>query len=362
VRIGIVCPYSLSIPGGVQGQVLGLARSLRRLGHDTRVLGPVDGPPPDAGITPLGHSMPISANGSVAPLAPGPMAARRTVAALRDERFEVVHVHEPLVPGPALTTLLAKPAPIVGTFHAAGRSAAYRWLGPVLRQVARRVDRRTAVSDDARRFAQASIGGEYAVLFNGIEVDRFAGAGTPPTNRAERAILFVGRHEPRKGLAVLVEAMGHLPADTRLWVAGAGPDTDALRAAAVDDPRIEWLGPIDDPEKAARLRAADVLCAPSLRGESFGVVLLEAMAAGTPVVASDLPGYRNVARGGADAVLVEPGDAGALAAGLRRVLDDPDTAARLVESGRRRAESFSMDRLALAYVELYENVVGATNR
>jgi phosphatidylinositol alpha-mannosyltransferase len=290
------------------------------------------------------------------------LAAQRTLAALRDEHFDVLHVHEPLVPGPSLTTVLAKPAPIVGTFHAAGRSAAYRWLGPALRPVARRIDRRAAVSDDARRFAEAALGGEYTVLFNGVELQRFAGAESTPSDPAGRVILFVGRHEPRKGLDVLVEAMARLPADTRLWVAGTGPDTDALRATTADDPRVEWLGPINDDEKVSRLRAADVFCAPSVRGESFGVVLLEAMAAGTPVVASDLPGYRNVARGGADAVLVEPGDPEALATGLRGVLDDHVTAARMVESGRRRAESLSMDRLALAYVGLYETVAGATKR
>jgi phosphatidylinositol alpha-mannosyltransferase len=207
-----------------------------------------------------------------------------------------------------------------------------------------------------------AIGGDYTVLFNGIEVDRFADASPWPAPDGGRVILFVGRHESRKGLAVLIEAMARLPDDVRLWVAGTGPDTDGLRAATAGDPRIEWLGPIDDEDKASRLRAADVFCAPSVRGESFGVVLLEAMAAGTPVVASDLPGYRNVARGGADAVLVEPGDAAALAAGLRRVLDEPHTAPRLVESGRLRAGGFSMDRLALAYMSIYETVGGATNR
>ncbi|MGH9116406.1 MAG: glycosyltransferase family 4 protein [Acidimicrobiales bacterium] len=367
MRIGLVCPYSLSVPGGVQGQVLGLARSLRRLGHDVRVVAPTDGPPPDAGVTPVGPSAPISANDSVAPLAPGPAAQLRTVGALRDERFDVVHVHEPLVPGPSLTTLVAKPAPLVATFHAAGRSAAHRWLGPVLRRLADRIDHRTAVSDDARRFAQAALGGEYTVLFNGIEVDRFAGAEPWPSASSSAGaagtpgptILFVGRHEPRKGLAVLLRAMPRLPAETRLWVAGTGPETDALRSGTAGDRRIEWIGRIDDEEKASRLRAADVFCAPSVRGESFGVVLLEAMAAGTPVVASDLPGYRNVARGGADALLVAPDDPEALAAGLLGVLDDRATAERLVASGRERADVFSMDRLARRYLAIYG---GDTNR
>jgi len=303
----------------------------------------------------VGRSTPISANGSIAPLAPGPAAQLRTIAALRDERFDVVHVHEPLVPGPSLTAVVTKPAPLVGTFHAAGRSAAYRWLGPVLGRLANRLDQRTAVSDDARRFAQSAIGGEYTVLYNGVEVDRFAHADPWPNERPGPSILFVGRHEPRKGLGVLLEAMSSLPPDTRLWVAGSGPDTEALRATTVDDPRIEWIGRVDDREKASRLRGADVFCAPSVRGESFGVVLLEAMAAGTPVVASDLPGYRNVARGGADAMLVAPDDPKALAAGLLRVLDDDATARRLVASGRDRSDAFSMDRLAQRYLDIYSD-------
>lgn len=355
MRIGLVCPYSLTIPGGVQGQVLGLARALRRLGQEARVLAPCDGPPPDAGVTPLGRSIPTAANGSVAPLAPDPAAQRRTIRALRDEAFDVVHLHEPLVPGPALTSLVMKPAPLVGTFHAAGESAAYRWLGPVVRRLARRLDRRCAVSDDARRLVEPVLGGGFTITFNGVEIDGFATADAWPTDGP--TVLFVGRHEPRKGLAVLLEALRRLPSEVRLWVAGTGPDTEALRAAAGDDPRIEWLGRIDDREKAARLRGADVFCASSLGGESFGVVLLEAMAAETPVVASDLPGYRNVARPGADAVLVPPGDAVALADGLRRVLTDDALAASLVASGRDRAESFSMDRLAGIYAAMYADLV-----
>ncbi len=146
--------------------------------------------------------------------------------------------------------------------------------------------------------AHDALGGEYTLLFNGIEVDRFAKAAPWPTDGP--TIFFVGRHEPRKGLAVLLDAMRSLPADAHLWVAGDGPQTAQLKATYGHDARIEWVGRIDDDEKASRLRAADVFCAPSLRGESFGVVLLEGMAAQTPVVASDLPGYRNVARSGAE--------------------------------------------------------------
>jgi phosphatidylinositol alpha-mannosyltransferase len=334
--------------------VLGLARSLRNLGHDVRVLGPCDGPPPDAGVTPLGRSVPTAANGSVAPIAPDPSCQLRTLRALRDEGFDVLHLHEPLVPGPCMTSILFRNAPIIGTFHAAGGSAAYRYLNFGVRWLAGRLDHRCAVSADARQMAHDALGGDYTLLFNGIEVDRYAKAVPWPTDGP--TIFFVGRHEPRKGLAVLLEAMRSLPPDTRLWVASDGPQTDALRSAYRADSRIEWLGRIDEDEKASRMRGADVFCAPSLRGESFGVVLLEGMAAQTPVVASDLPGYHNVARSGADAVLVPPGDAAALSRALAQVLENPTCAGHLVASGQQRAEEFSMDNLAARYQELYQQI------
>jgi phosphatidylinositol alpha-mannosyltransferase len=354
MRIGLICPYSLSVPGGVQGQVLGLARALRSMGHEARVLGPCDGAPPDAGVTPLGRSIPTAANGSVAPIAPDPSCQLRTIRALRDEAFDVLHLHEPLVPGPCMTSILFRNAPLLGTFHAAGGSAAYRYLNIGVRLLAARLDHRAAVSEDARKMAHDALGGEYELLFNGIEVDRFAKALPWPT--LAPTIFFVGRHEPRKGLTVLLDAMQRLPADVRLWVAGDGPETGALQARHAGDPRIEWLGRIDDAEKASRLRGANVFCAPSLRGESFGVVLLEGMAAQTPVVASDLPGYHNVARSGADALLVPPGDADALARALRTILDNPSCAASLVASGQQRAEEFSMENLATRYVTMYEHL------
>lgn len=356
VRIGQICPYSLTLPGGVQGQVLGLARVMRDLGHEARVLGPSDGPPPVPWATPLGMSVPTAANGSVAPIAPDPSAALRTIRALHDESFDVVHLHEPLVPGPTLTALIVSEAPRVGTFHRAGASLAYSRLRPAVRWAARRLDLRCAVSEDAAATAQAALGGTYEVLFNGIEVERFSKAEPWPTDGP--TICFVGRHEPRKGLAVLLEAMAWLPADVRLWVAGDGPQTAALRASVAGDERIVWLGRINDEEKAARLRGADVFCAPSLGGESFGIVLLEAMAADAPVVASDLPGYRAVARPGCDALLVPPGDPKALGRALGRVLADRDLAGELVASGEHRAASFSMARLAERYLELYAELIG----
>jgi len=357
VRIGLVCPYSLTVPGGVQTQALGLLRSLRETGHEVRLLAPCDGPPPDAGVTPLGNSMGTSANGSIAPLAPDPSAALRTIRALRDEDFDVLHLHEPLAPGPTVTAALFASSPMVGTFHAAGDSAAYRWLTPLTRWVAKRLTERCAVSEDARKLAHEALGGEYRLLYNGIETDLYKKASPMPTDRP--TVFFIGRHEPRKGLDILLEAMATLPPDVRLWVAGDGPDTAMLKARFAGDHRIEWLGRVTDAEKAALMQGADVFCAPSLRGESFGVVLLEAMAARTPVVASDLPGYRNVAIADRDGLLVPAGDSTALATALARVLNDPGLAARLADAGEARAAEFSMDSLAEAYLGVYYEAIAA---
>ncbi|HVF32263.1 MAG TPA: glycosyltransferase family 4 protein [Acidimicrobiales bacterium] len=356
MRIAQVCPYSLTPPGGVQAQVLGLARALRGLGHEVRVLAPCDGPPPDAGVTPLGKSVPLAANGSVAPIAPDPACALRTIRALRDEEFDIVHLQEPLVPGPTVTSLLVSDRPVVGTFHRAGASAAYAAFRPIAKGLAKRLALRCAVSEDARATAHDAVGGEYEVVFNGIEVDRFAKAD-PLDAGAGPTILFLGRHEPRKGLVTLLEALAHLPGDVRLLVASDGPQTAELQARFGDEPRVEWLGRISDEEKAGYLRSVDVFCAPSIGGESFGVVLLEAMAASAPIVASDLPGYRNVARPDEQAVLVPPGEPRALAAALTRVLEDGSLRQRLVDAGDARAGEFSMDHLAERYLDLYATVL-----
>ncbi|MDP9005820.1 MAG: glycosyltransferase family 4 protein [Actinomycetota bacterium] len=350
MRVALVSPYSLSVPGGVQGQVLGLARALRALGHDAVVLGPVDGPAPP-GVTAVGGSVALPANGSVAPIALAPSAAARTVRALGRGDFDVVHLHEPLVPGPCLASLVASPRPLIGTFHAAGTSASYRWAGRVLGRLAQRLGRRCAVSAEAAALARRHLGGRYDLVPNGVEVARFADVDPWPTDAP--TVVFVGRHEPRKGLAVLVAALPELPAQAQVWVVGEGPQTARLRAACAGDSRVRWLGRLGDDELLRRLAGAHVLCAPSLGGESFGMVLLEAMAAGTAVVASDIAGYAAVARPDREAVLVPPGDARALGAALRRVLTEPDLAATLVAAGARRAEELSSERMAERYLERY---------
>jgi len=355
VRVGLVCPYSLTLPGGVQGQVLGLGRALRRIGVDARILAPCDGPPPDPAVTPLGNSVPTAANGSIAAIAPDPSAALRTIRALRDEDFDVVNVHEPLAPGPSLTALLFSSRPTVGTFHRSGESGWVRNLRPLSRWVANHLTVRAAVSDEARTTAEAVLGGTYEMVWNGIDVELYRGADPWPTEGP--TVFFIGRHEPRKGLAVLISAMEHLGPDVRLWVASHGPETERLRRQTAADPRIEWLGMIGEDEKVRRMAGAGVLCAPSLHGESFGVVLLEGLAAGTPVVASDLTGYGMVARAGEEALLVPPGDDKMLASAIGTVLAGGPEIAGMVARGRRRAETFSLDALAARYVEIFEKVV-----
>lgn len=358
LRIGMVCPYSLTIPGGVQSQVLGLARSVRAKGHEVRVLGPCDGPPPDPFVTPVGNSLPTAANGSVAPLAPDVSAALRTARALNDEAFDVIHVHEPYAPGPSLTAVLLKLAPIIATFHSAGYTSSYRAWGKTMKIIAPRIDIRTAVSQDAVELAQKYVGGDYEVLFNGIEVDRYRPLESHVVEyKRENAIFFIGRHESRKGLAVLLQAMKKLPSDVSLWIGSDGPETEALKEQYKGDSRIEWIGRISDEEKIDRLHRAGVFCAPSLHGESFGVVLLEAMAAHAPVVASNLDGYRNVATHDVNALLVEPGDVDALASALARILVDSRLRQRLVEAGATHAESYSMDSLADRYIEIYRRLL-----
>ncbi len=356
MKVGMISPYSLTIPGGVQHQILGLARALRRQGVDTRVLGPCDGPPPDAGVTPLGNSLPTAANGSIAPIAPDPAAQLRIFRALRDENFDVLHLHEPMAPGPTMTALTLKQAPVVATFHRAGDSRSYQYLNRGVRWLRKRIEVSVAVSEEAAHIARTQLGGEYELLFNGVEVVRYE--AVEAEREAQPTLLFVGRHEPRKGLSVLLDAMAMLPPDVQLWVGSDGPQTAELKARVAGDPRVQWLGRLSEREKIERLKQATVFVAPSLGGESFGIVLLEAMAAHTPVVASDLTGYSDVARGGKDALLVPPGDAGALAEALVTVLGSPGVAARLTASGDERAREFSMQTLADRYITLYEKAMG----
>ncbi len=330
--VAIVCPYSLSRPGGVQGQVLALARSLGGRGHRVTVFAPLDAAadaPDGIAVVPTGHAVSLRANGSVAPVTISLRAVRRAVGALRSLDADVVHVHEPFAPGLPYGVLAASGMPpVVATFHRSGHSVLYTLLRPLARAGARRLAARCAVSEAAAATASRALPGRYEVLFNGVEVDRYRRVEPWPT--AGPTVLFLGRHEERKGLHVLLEAAeclargrGHLRATDApapiFWIAGDGPETAALRRRHPESGTLKWLGVLTEEDKIRRLAAADVLTAPSLRGESFGMVLLEAMAARTVVVASDIEGYR--AASGGCAVLVPPGDAGALAAAVAGVLD-----------------------------------------
>jgi phosphatidylinositol alpha-mannosyltransferase len=349
------CPYSLTMFGGVQGQVLGLARALRELGVDARVVAPCDGPPPEPGIITIGPSTRLPSNGSVAPIASGRAVARRTIEALRTFGPDVLHLHEPLSPGPNHAALVGTTVPAVGTFHSAraGRNGWYETFRPGLRPMMRRLAVSTAVSEDARRQVTQTFGGDCEILPNGVDVVSLAAGRVTPAPAP--AILFVGRHERRKGLALLIDAFAGLERDADLWVVGDGPHQEMLRGRGVA--RVDWLGQVSEEEKQARLRGATIACFPALDGESFGVVLLEAMAAGTALVASDIDGYRTVSRPDREALLVPPGDADALRAALRTLLDDPVRRATLVAAGRRRADEFSMTQLAQRFLPLYERAM-----
>jgi len=322
-----------------------------------------------------GRSVSLPANGSIAPVNVSPRAVLRARRAVATGGFDVVHVHEPFTPGLPYGLLLGRGIPpLVATFHRSGPSVFYPLLRPLTRTLSQRFAARCAVSEAARSTASRSVRGDCAVAFNGVEVDRFRGVERWPSERP--TILFLGRHEERKGLVYLLEAVNGMEPPTagpppRLWIAGDGPLTDQLarhHPASVD---VEWLGVLPEDEKIRRLVAADILCAPSLGGESFGMVVLEAMAARTVVVASDIPGYRDAA--GGHAVLVPPGDARALAATLGSVLSgrsavlagtgagpsaDPGEARnRWLDAAARRAGEFAMDRLAGWYDDVYRTAL-----
>ncbi|MHB8294493.1 MAG: glycosyltransferase family 4 protein [Acidimicrobiales bacterium] len=383
MRIALVCPYSLSYPGGAQSQVLGLARWFERLGHEVVVIAPTDeeetaGRAPGGLPTALiatGPSIGLAANGSVARIAPWPAAWARTWAALRDGRFDVVHVHEPLVPGPSLAASLATWLPsgrlglsgqrrlggprrngatvgrprTVATFHRSGAGAAYIVAGRAASPLLGRVDAFTAVSMAAASTARRATGMRALVVPNGVDAERFAGALPWPKQRP--TIVFVGRHEERKGLEDLLAAFELIGPGTQLWVIGEGPLSTRLQRRYAGMAGLEWLGTVPDDELARRLAAADVACFPSHGGESFGVVLLEAMAAGCAVVASDIPGYRAAA--GDAAMYSAPRGSSSLAASLEMVLKDASLRARLVSAGSRVVQETTMESVARRFLAVY---------
>ena len=356
MRVALVCPYSLSIHGGVQSQVLGLADALRRIDVQATVLAPGDEAAASEGTTIVGRTIGVRVNGSVAPISPWPASWSKTLREIRKGSFDAVHLHEPFVPGPSLAAVIGADPPLIGTFHQSGWGWPYRVTSPIVRRVGRRLDAAVAVSESAAEMVRRPLGRDVEVLWNGVVPRGRQAADTAIPTRGP-TIAFVGRHEERKGLDVLLRAMAYLGPDVSAWVMSEGPLTVELKAAYGSDQRIEWLGRVSDAERDARLAAADVYCAPNLGGESFGLVLAEAMACGVPVVASDLDAFRAVARPGrGEAILVPPGDPAALAAALQDVLDQPPLRERMRQAGLARAGELSMDRLARRYFEIYSAV------
>jgi len=368
VRIGIVCPYAFDVPGGVQFHVRDLAEFFLAEGHEVRVLAPVDDPDADlpAYVTSCGRAVPVRYNGSVARLTFGPVTSSRVSRWLEDGDFDVLHLHEPITPSASLMALWASTEPVVATFHTSNlRSRAMHAANPLLRPSTEKIRARIAVSEEARRTVRRHLGGDAYIIPNGVDTSRFRpdGATTRWSGTPDRPVLaFLGRiDEPRKGLAVVLAAMPRildaLPG-TRLVVAGPG---DVEEASAGLDPRVraatEFLGSVSEDDKIALLRSADLYVAPHTGGESFGIVLVEAMAAGAPVLASDLEAFTAVLGDGPAGRTFPNGDGVALAEAVVDLVGHPEERARLRELGLRRARSFDWNVVAQRVMAVYETVI-----
>jgi len=355
-RVALVSPYALSVHGGVQEQVLAMSRELGRRGHEVLVLSPDarDHAAYDttATVEHFGRLTSLPANGSRAPLTLSPLASRRARDAILAFRADVVHLHEPFAPLFAWSTLIGHHRPCVWTFHRGGGGPALRLTGPLLRYLARGLDVSAAVSDVAAKTIRAGAAVDATVLFNALEMERFV--RYPRERAGEVVVLFVGRLEERKGARHAIDAVqAHNARGVEPWrlvVLGDGPQRAELEARADHDGAVLFVGALDDEHKRAWLRRAHVLVAPSTGGESFGVILLEAMASELAVVASDIAGYREAA--GSHAVLVAAGDDRALEAGIASALASEDATA--IEAARQHAQHWSMSRLVDEYELLYE--------
>jgi phosphatidylinositol alpha-mannosyltransferase len=367
VKVGLVSPYVYPLPGGVTQHVGYLYEHLRRRGHDVRIISASHGLQRGAegDVIRLGKGFSVPTNGSVGTLTVSFRFAAQVRDMLERERFDLLHFHEPLVPFLSWVVLRESQSINVATFHAyAGYSVGYeigsRTVGDLLLE---RLHGRIAVSAAARHFIDRYFPGDYKVIPNGVDLDRIANAvpiarwqdGTPN-------ILFVGRHEPRKGLLTLLKAYRLLRlAGTRcrLLVVGTGPQEKEARRYVMTRrlPDVEFLGRVGDAEKAQLFRTADVYVSPATGRESFGIVLLEAMAAGAPIVCSDIHGYKGVVRREREALLVEPGDRTALAEAMTRLLADGELRARLSLAGRERAQEFGWARVTAKVDDYYGFVI-----
>lgn len=367
MRVALVCPYDLGVPGGVQSHVLHLARELQALGDVVVVLAPGDRDDVAEGTVPLGRSVGIRFNGSVAPLALTPAAARRTLVTLRGFEPDIVHVHEPAAPLVSVAASLRGPRPLVGTFHAwSDRALAYTLVRPLLRPLAQRLDARIAVSPAAADYHARALGlrlGTFRVIPNGVAVGRFAHAEALPEleDPHRPTVLFVGRLERRKGLEQLIRAFVAVKStrpDVRLLIVGTGPERDRCQSLLPARLRADaiFLGSVDQDTLPRVYAASDVVAVPAVGGESFGIVLLEAMAAGRPVVASDIPGFRAVVRDGVEGRLVPPGDVRSLTQALAALLANPALRSAMSAEAHATVADYDWPRVTARIRQAYQAV------
>lgn len=360
-----MCPYSFDVPGGVQFHVRDLSQSLRSRGHEVGVLVPAESSTElPEGFTSAGGAIPIRYNGSVARLSIGPAVSRRTDAWLSAGDFDVVHIHEPFAPSLGMMALRHSEVPIVATFHSSQtRSRALEAAEPWLRTSLERISARIAVSEDARRTVVEHLGGDAMIIPNGVFVDTFASAHPHPPWKSKKdtpTIAFLGRlDEPRKGLAVLLAAVPELVhrfPGLRVLVAGRGDFQEATADLGDYRRHLEYLGEISDDGKSALLKSVDCYVAPQLGGESFGIVLVEAMSAGTTVVASDLVAFRAVVADGQAGFLFRVGSASALAQVLITALTDEPERARRQEFARSWVRRYDWSNVTDRITDVYQVV------
>ena len=363
MRVALVSPYDLTVPGGVQSHVAHLSGALSELGVEVVVVGPGR----DGDHVSVGSSVRIPFNDSVAPISLGLGTIGRTVRALKQLRPDVIHLHEPMVPWVGLTAAHSRVAPVVATFHAwsdAGR--AYRLVRPVGQRVLRKLAATIAVSDAAASYHARALGvaqRRFTIVPNGVDVGRFADAQPLEglRDRARPTLLFVGRLERRKGLEPLVRAFTRLKSDRpelRLLVVGEGPERERCQSLLPARLRADvvFLGRVSQHDLPGCYAAADLYVSPALGGESFGIVLLEAMASGRALVASDIPGYRSVVQDGAQGRLVAPGDPVALAAAIGALLDNPALRSAMASEGRRTVTAYDWRVIAKRLHDTYTGV------
>jgi phosphatidylinositol alpha-mannosyltransferase len=366
VKIGLVTPYVYPLPGGVNQHVHYLYDNLRLRGHDVRILTSSHGlqRSSEGDVIRIGKGVSVPTNGSVGTLTWSPRYLSQVRAVLDRERFDLLHFHEPFVPFLSLVALRESRSVNVATFHAyGGFSPAYELGSRIMGGYAGRLHGRIAVSAAARHFIDRYFPGDYKVIPNGVDTGRFRRA--VPIARWQdgtRNILFVGRFEPRKGLLDLLKAYRILRktgCQCRLLVVGGGPqDREARRYLMTRKlGGVEFLGRVSDEVRDALFKTVDVYCSPATGGESFGIVLLEAMAAGTAIVCSDIHGYKGVVRRGREALLVPPHNPKALAGALATVLADDDLRERMAASGIDRAEEFSWERVTAKVEDYYGFVI-----